>query len=219
MDKSESSSFGKVARSFVQARGTLICLAHTNKYKDGESKSIYEGTGDIINDADCVYTLEKVSTEDSGLDAKRYTVEFNNTKARGDVASNVSFEYEKLSSSNYSSILHSVKRLTDEDAATAKKKAEVSAMYAKDEEIINAISDSIRNGSIAKGEIIVYAKSRTEETKSKIGNVLNRYCGHDREEGNLWSMTVGPNNRNEYQFLLPPLPMAKPEDLDNSINS
>ena len=43
---------------------------------------------------------------------------------------------------------------------------------AKDEEIINAISDSIRNGSIARGEIIVYAKSRTEETKSKIGNVL-----------------------------------------------
>jgi hypothetical protein len=206
MDKGESSSFGKVARSFVQARGTLICLAHTNKHKDGEGKSIYEGTGDIVNDADCVYTLEKVSTEDSGLDAKRYTVEFNNTKARGDVAPNISFEYEKLSSSNanYSSILHSVKRLDNEAADAAKKNAELSEMFAKDEEIINAISDSIRNGSIAKGEIIVYAKSRTEETKSKIGNVLSRYCGNDWGEGKLWSMNVGPNNRNEYQLLPSP---------------
>ena len=204
MDKGKSSAFGNVARSFVQARGTLICLAHTNKYKDGEDKSIYEGTSDIVNDADCVYTLEKVSTEDSGLDTKLYTVEFNNAKARGDVATNISFEYEKLSGSNYSSILHSVKRLTDLDATTAKKKAEVLALFAKDEEIISAILDAIGNGAITKGEIINYAKSRTEETKKRISNVLSRYCGNDWGEGKLWSMNVGSNNRNEYQLLPSP---------------
>jgi hypothetical protein len=81
MDKKTSSEFMRVGRAFVSNGGTLILLAHTNKNRDSEGKVIFGGTSDIVDDVDCAYTLDEIS---STLDEK--TVMFENIKARGDVA-------------------------------------------------------------------------------------------------------------------------------------
>ena len=43
MNKKASSEFGKLARTFVGAGGTIIALAHTNKNKDEEGKGVTGG--------------------------------------------------------------------------------------------------------------------------------------------------------------------------------
>ena len=52
MDKKASSEFGKLARTFVGAGGTIIALARTNKNKDDEGKGVAGGTSDIMDDCD-----------------------------------------------------------------------------------------------------------------------------------------------------------------------
>jgi len=114
MDKRLASAFGEVARQFVSAGGTLICLAHTNKHKDADGKGIYSGTSDIVDDSDCVYVIDKVSTEDNGV-SSTHTVEFNNIKARGDVDSTAAFSYQKQVGQSYEELLNSVKRVGSYD--------------------------------------------------------------------------------------------------------
>ena len=60
MHKRDASEFGIISRSFISAGGTLICLAHTNKHKNAEGKSIYSGTSDIRDDSDCAFIIDKV---------------------------------------------------------------------------------------------------------------------------------------------------------------
>lgn len=81
MDKKEASAFGRAAREFVSAGGTVIGLAHVNKHKDFEGKSVHAGTTDIKDDADCVYILDDV-----GQAGGEQVVMFRNEKDRGDVA-------------------------------------------------------------------------------------------------------------------------------------
>ena len=64
MDKRAASEFGQVARGFVSAGGTLIALAHTNKHPDAEGKRVYPGTSDIVDDSDCCFVIDKVSSEE-----------------------------------------------------------------------------------------------------------------------------------------------------------
>ena len=89
MDKTEGTKFGKVARQFTQAGGTLIGLAHTNKHRDEEGKSVYSGTTDIADDCYCVYLVELL--DDNRVSGKR-VIQFRNEK-RGDVALEKSFSY------------------------------------------------------------------------------------------------------------------------------
>ena len=59
MSKDEARNFTSLIRGFTQAGGTVIALAHTNKMKDNNGKSIAEGVSDFESDFDCAYTIEK----------------------------------------------------------------------------------------------------------------------------------------------------------------
>ena len=111
MHKRESSEFGRISREFISAGGTLICLAHTNKHKNAEGKSIYSGTSDIRDDSDCAFIIDKV---EGGLFQDEAAVEFVNDKARGDVADKISFSYSKKQGQSYADLVNSVKRLDDQ---------------------------------------------------------------------------------------------------------
>ncbi len=65
MDKKAGSGFMSRVREFIAAGGTVISLAHTNKNKNGEGKSVFCGTSDVVDDCDCVYILDTVNTTDS----------------------------------------------------------------------------------------------------------------------------------------------------------
>ncbi|MBT4442499.1 MAG: AAA family ATPase, partial [Oceanospirillaceae bacterium] len=81
MDKKASSEFGKLARTFVGAGGTIIALAHTNKNKDDEGKGVAGGTSDIMDDCDCAFLIEGRGPDGHN----KYKAIFYNRKARGDV--------------------------------------------------------------------------------------------------------------------------------------
>jgi hypothetical protein len=82
MDKRRVSRWNEVIRRFITKGGTVIGLAHVNKNPGADGKSVYTGTTDMMDDADCAYVLDVVSTDD-----KTHTkiVEFENRKRRGNV--------------------------------------------------------------------------------------------------------------------------------------
>ena len=90
-------------RSFVSHGGTVIGLGHTNKHKNPEGKSVFGGTSDITDDADCYYVIEELQTN-----ATTKTVRFENHKSRGDVDKTATFTYTNEKVSNYSYVSYSI---------------------------------------------------------------------------------------------------------------
>ena len=88
MDKRAATKFSDVFRQFVSKGGSIIMLAHVNKHSNAEGKVIYAGTSDIVDDADCCYTLEVIDETNT-----EKIVEFTNFKDRGDVAKKALFSY------------------------------------------------------------------------------------------------------------------------------
>ncbi|HAV13430.1 MAG TPA: hypothetical protein DCX06_08085, partial [Opitutae bacterium] len=89
MDKKQQRDFTATIRRFVQAGGTVLALAHANKNKSGDGKSVPEGTGDVVNDFDCVHVIELKTPQD---DPNRM-VEFRNVKLRGPVKLKKAYRY------------------------------------------------------------------------------------------------------------------------------
>lgn len=57
IDKRAAASIFKLLRKLTSRGATVICLAHTNKYKDESGVHVYEGTGDLLADSDDVALL------------------------------------------------------------------------------------------------------------------------------------------------------------------
>lgn len=203
MDKGAASAFGNIARGFVAAGGTLICLAHTNKHKDSEGKGIYSGTSDIVDDADCVYIINKISADGNDL-SRVHTVEFNNIKARGDVDSTAAFTYTRSSGQEYSALLKTVQRISTSEAKTMRKKAEASEQLDQDDDVIQALTSSIRQGIVTKSELIQSAMADTAESRAKVKNGLERWTGDDYAKGHRWTYKAGDHNKFSYSLTTPP---------------
>jgi len=192
MDKKVSSEFGKVAREFVSAGGSLICLAHVNKHKGVDGKSIYTGTADIRDDADCVYIIEHLGSVD-GVN----TVEFDCAKARGDVATTMTFQFKK--GGGYAGLFESVRRLDYNEAEMAHRAAADVAERQVDADIIEAVNAAIVNGQCGKSDIEKFVHSTGQISRDKVRAVLDKYTGR------LWTVTVGDKNRHTYSLNLAPV--------------
>lgn len=203
MDKTAASAFGVTAREFVSAGGTLICLAHTNKHKDTEGKGIYSGTSDIVDDSDCMFVIDKLSAEGDDI-SKVHTVELTNKKARGDVSSSAMYTYVRRIGEPYSALLGSVKRIDSADTDMVKKAAERNKQLKQDDEIIKAITSSIRQGIVTKSELIQSAMADTAESRAKVKNGLERWTGDDYAKGHRWTYKAGDHNKFSYSLTTPP---------------
>jgi len=203
MDKSAASAFGVTAREFVSAGGTLICMAHTNKHTDSDGKGIYGGTSDIVDDSDCMYIIDKISDEGDEV-SRIHTVEFTNNKARGDVATSAIFTYVRRTGETYDALLKSVKRIESADADMVKKKVGRNKRLEQDDEIIQAITSSIRQGVVAKSELIKSSMADTAASKAKVKGVLERWTGDEYAEGHRWSYKAGNHNKYSYSLTTTP---------------
>jgi hypothetical protein len=202
MDKKLSSKFGEISRAFVSAGGSVICLAHVNKHKGADGKSINAGTSDIRDDADCCYTIELLS-KDEGFCTTTYTIEFECTKSRGDVAGAVAFQYTKEKGSGYLKLLDSVARLTKDAVDMAQQSALRNEQKELDTEIIENIRCAITNGHCSNGELVAFVVETYKTSRSKVRAVLERY------EGNLWLVEKGINNKSTYHLnTAPGLPVS-----------
>jgi len=180
MNKESSSAFSKVIRRFIVKGGTLIALAHTNKKPGADGKPVYGGTTDIIDDADCAYTIAPLVAE-----ANEKVVEFTNIKRRGNVAMNAAYSYTLENNAGYNEILLSV-RSVDPEQIEIKKHAEA---LKSDAEVITAIRACIQDGTNTKMKLAEAVADLTGISKRSALKIIERHTGSDPAT-HLWSFTV-----------------------------
>jgi len=174
MDKNDARVFNIMVRTFTQAGGTLIALAHTNKNKDADGKSIAEGVGDFQSDFDCAYTIDKAPVITEG--AMR-TIVFENTKLRGPNSMKVTFEYDAGEKKSWATRFGSIKRIGQDEAKRAEEKAAAEAQEAKDQPIIDYIKSQLEDGPKAHSSLTRNNLDRTTGSVGERDKVLERYFG------------------------------------------
>jgi archaellum biogenesis ATPase FlaH len=198
MEKKAASEFGKIARMFVASGGTLICLAHTNKHKDHDGKSVYTGTADIVDDADCVYVIEGGETNGAKL------AEFRNIKARGDVKLAVSFKYDKEAGS-YEQLIDSITRVDSAARDNLAAEATLKKAIELDSEVTSTILGFIHEDGVTKTELVKLVTDDTGQSRRKIIRVLEEWCGTDYWKGHRWVCKTEDKNAKVYYPLKCPL--------------
>lgn len=186
MDKKAGTKFGQVARQFVSRGGTIIALSHTNKNRDVNGKRVFSGTSDIVDDADCAYTIDS----GEGSSPFHQTVTFENFKCRGNVKQSVSYSYE-LEPENYLALLDSVEELDEDKAAQIRQQQRISEKLEKNAEAIEAIAECIQDGVTQKTDLIKMASTNSGFSKDKIRKVVNEHAGKYYSKGHRWIESKG----------------------------
>ena len=169
MNKTDSSSFNRVIRRFVMKGGTCVALAHVNKNRDASGKAVYAGTSDIIDDADCAYVLDLVST-----DAKEQTrtVEFENRKRRGHVLNQAAYRYSIATGLTYSALLGSVVEVND-DVLEVVKHSETDR---SNQVIVDAIINCITEGITTKMALVKEVAPRANVSQRTVMECPRPVC-------------------------------------------
>ena len=201
MDKKAATEFGKLARSFVGAGGTIITLAHTNKNRSDEGKRIFGGTSDILDDCDCSYVIDG-----GGPDGhNKYRAIFENNKARGDVAQKVVFQYSKLDGCTYEQLLNSIVRLGKKDAREADKENQLHKDIRVDKTTVDAILDALGDAELLTKVILDHVTDETPIGRRPAKNALLKWTGEDYDQGHRWTVRRGDKNEKYYKKLANPL--------------
>jgi len=187
MDKRTSSDFGKIARLFVAAGGTLICLAHTNKNKDHEGQSIFSGTSDIVDDADCAYIIEGGEATGGKL------AEFHNIKCRGDVEREVCFRFDREAAS-YERLLDSVERIENSKEDAFVSEAILNKELADDRELIDSALGFMPEEGIAKTSLVKLITDDTGVSRRQVIKTLDKWDGDEYFKGHRWKSRSGEKN-------------------------
>lgn len=196
MDKRVASDFGKVMRAFAQAGGTLIMLAHTNKNRDTDGKVVFSGTSDIVDDADCAYTLD---VKESAGDL--CTVIFENIKQRGDVVREAAYSYARRDGINYLELLASVTELDEETKRKHKEEQQIELRLIRNAQAITAITEAIEAGIHGKTELLEHASKASGISKPKITKALDDHTGGNWKSGHRWRLERGEKNAKRYHLL------------------
>jgi hypothetical protein len=197
MHKEKSSKFGECVRQFVSHGGTVIMLAHTNKHRDDENKVVYSGTTDLVDDADCAYTLDVVTEEKAnGL----RTVQFTNFKSRGDVANEAVYRYDFADGTTYRERLNSVEAVGQAERQEAEKRKRLDMVLNKNRNAVEVLKECISEGIVNKTELIAQAHERSGITKAKIRAALIDHTGSKISEHQFWHVNVKDKNAHVYQL-------------------
>jgi archaellum biogenesis ATPase FlaH len=160
MQKSRAKEFNNILRALTTKGLTVICLAHTNKYKDADGRPVFEGTGDLRNDCDELIYLNPVTNPDG---TKTVTTDYD--KVRADIE-NVSFKILP----NRSVV---VLPTTVDTVALAKEQKTL----VEDAELIEFISFHLQEFSKSKPELIKLAKDAgIEANRRVVERVVEQYC-------------------------------------------
>jgi hypothetical protein len=191
MNKNEASAFNQKIRPFVAKGGTVIALAHTNKNPDQSGKSKFCGTSDMVDDCDCAYMLNSVSSEKNVK-----VVEFENIKSRGTVLSKVGYQFTKEDDSSYVDIFLSVKKVNENELTSLKQEEE----HKTDAELINAVIITIKEGINSKMKLAETAGKRVDVSKRKMNKLIEKYTGED-PGFHKWKFTVGARGSKEFTLI------------------
>ena len=201
MDKKNAAKFNNMARTFTQAGGTLIALAHTNKNKDADGKSVAEGVGDFHSDFDTAYTIEKSAVLAEAVTDR--TIVFENAKMRGPVSQKVTFSYHAGEGRTWEQRFNSIKRLSPGDAVAAEENARAMAQQGKDQTIISFIFGELSDGPKSHTHLIKEKPSNQTGlptgSRAEREKVLDRYGpANNREAMRWWLTSKGQNGGLDY---------------------
>lgn len=151
MNKREYSKFMDLCRQFTAGGGGILLLTHTNKHKTAEGKEVMSGTADGLQDADCVFSMERISDVEPGYDH----VVFEAEKVRLPVTRKATFKIKAAScmsrNTTYDEMSESICRLDSDEADKMRMQTEKVQKLAKDKDLIDVIQKfiaaSIRPGA------------------------------------------------------------------------
>ena len=178
--KPAAKAFYEICRAITRRGGTVLSLAHTNKYSD-DGLLVPEGTADLRNDCDNLAMMYSKKDKDTGI----ITVSFEHNserhgKSRGaeDMTLEISAD-RKVSVTGYTDI-----RLQEQQEQEEIHDEPVISL------LLNCLGDSVKNQqqltSMAKESAVSARQSR---------RVLRKY------EGIHWCVTRGANNASVYRRL------------------
>ena len=200
MDKKRTRAFNENFRRFCRAQGTLIGLAHTNKSKNDSGHSVAEGVGDVANDFDCIYVLERMTPREESP----RIITFFNRKMRSNVTLKSSYSYDASEAKTWSERFDSVESLTPEDLALKQLKQEAKEQYEKDRDIIESILMYLNSN---QDEPSIYTITRNNDIQGSVRakervlhkysatNPVNDYYFFDIVPGRTGGMMVKPRIR------------------------
>ena len=195
MDKKQQRVFTATIRRFVQAGGTVLALAHANKNKTGDGKSVPEGTGDVVNDFDCVHVIELKTPQD---DPNRM-VEFRNVKLRGPVKLKKAYRYNAGPDLSWRDRFDSVEGIEGTAARAEVEAVEHRRKYDEDKFAVLEICELIESGITQKTKI---CNSVSRCGRDAARRVLECYDQTHLLPGmRVWEWRIGEaNNEKCYQL-------------------
>ena len=197
MNKDESRAFTKVVRQFSLKGGTVIALSHANKNPGADGKIKYTGTTDIVDDFDCAYTLQTLSTH---TDTNLKVVEFTNIKRRGDVAVNAAYSYALDRGLSYNELLSTVAEVDPDELKPIKQAAELES----DATVIAAVEAAIAAGIVTKMKIVDAVAARASVTTRQVLKVIEKYTGNDPSV-HRWVFFVRERGAKVFELLTSPI--------------
>lgn len=200
MDKRKTRKFNEDFRKFCRAQGTLIGLAHTNKSKNDSGHSVAEGVGDVANDFDCIWVMERMTPREE----TPRTITFFNRKMRSNVTLKSSFSYDAAEGKTWSERFASVESMSQEDVARKEALIVAKEQYDRDRDIIDSILAYIGTEGVEASiytitrEKAISGTVRAKERilhKYSISNRLNEYHLFDLLPGKTGGLVVKARNR------------------------
>ena len=193
MNKSQVREWNTTLRRFTVKGGTVIALAHVNKNVNKSGKSIPAGVADLVDDCDAAYIIDKVNTDNK---TQLATVEFENIKRRGNIASQVAFSYSVDPTIGYEERLASVERVDLENLIKIKE----AELLRTDADLIAVAINCIEEGINTKMRLRDMINERTGISKRKAVQLIEKYEGTDPDK-HEWSFTMHEHGRKVYSLL------------------
>ncbi|MCP5128546.1 MAG: hypothetical protein H6985_03075 [Pseudomonadales bacterium] len=202
MDKKASTRFMSTCRRLTEARGTIIALAHVNKNKNHENKSIPAGTSDVLDDCDCGYVIDLLS-EEKVLGGVKRTVEFRHLKGRGPTVQSAVYSYVQYADGDYERMFYSVKLVDGDEADRAREQKALQVERLRDAALIAEIQKLLTaSGGAIQKDIVTQLVANDAYSHRTVRSCLQRWSC-PAEEGGIWTVTKGENNSSIYK-LIPP---------------
>lgn len=175
----------------IVARGaSVVLLGHVNKHKGADGKDVYEGTGDLENDADNLIYLVGSKADGDLL--------VSSVCKPGDGQGKMRANIEKLSWKIDAE--RQVFRMDEyQDTQAMRVKA---AQREKDESYIESITEAIKAGNHKQVDITTYCKERHKHGDKRVRDTLKRWIGQEWTcDQNTYS-----NNAKWYELIGKPAP-------------
>lgn len=194
MNKKDASQFGKRCREYTMAGGTVVLIAHTTKNRNADGSLRYQGTTDLREDCDAMYTAELLVSKSGGGEN---VVKLKREKSRGPSPLTIAYAYASDPAISYEAKVASVHAIDPDELdgyVTTKEKV-------SDPVVMDAIVQLIKSGMTeGKMRLAKAAAKKTAVSHKAAIEILDQYDGTTTGT-HLWTTTRGPRNVQVYRLL------------------